>query len=135
MTSELFRKSRKRVVSMRHVFAGAVSLTISTTAIAEPLTEAELVAFKEQVQKCWNIPTLQGIDPKSLRVSVQFQLDLAGNLKGNPTIISGDAQTSIGRAAAETARRAVVRCAPYKLPKEKYASWASVIVHFDPALP
>jgi hypothetical protein len=34
--------------------------------------------------------------------------------------------------AAESARRAVLRCAPYSLPAEKYDAWREVIINFDP---
>jgi colicin import membrane protein len=39
----------------------------------------------------------------------------------------------VERAAAESARRAILQCAPYSLPAEKYEAWADVIVHFDPS--
>jgi colicin import membrane protein len=64
---------------------------------------------------------------------VQFRLDRSGALEGNPEIIAGGGSAGVERAAAEAARRAVVRCAPYTLPAEKYDAWADVIVHFDPS--
>jgi hypothetical protein len=36
------------------------------------------------------------------------------------------------RAAAESARRAIVTCAPYKLPPEKYSLWRDITIAFDP---
>jgi hypothetical protein len=39
----------------------------------------------------------------------------------------------IGRAAADSARRAVMRAAPYNLPRDKYDTWSTVIVNFDPS--
>ena len=67
------------------------------------------------------------------RVSVQFKLDRSGALEGSPQIISGGGSAGVERAAAEAARRAVSRCAPYNLPVEKYEAWADVIVNFDPS--
>ena len=37
------------------------------------------------------------------------------------------------RAAADAARRAVMRCAPYNAPADKYEAWADVQFNFDPS--
>jgi len=37
------------------------------------------------------------------------------------------------RAAAESARRAVIQCAPYTLPADRYDSWQEIVLDFDPA--
>ena len=54
-------------------------------------------------------------------------------IEGSPEIISGGGSAGVERAAAEAARRAVSRCAPYNLPADKYEAWADVIVNFDPS--
>ena len=36
------------------------------------------------------------------------------------------------RSADEAARRAIVTCAPYKLPAEKYGTWRDITIDFDP---
>jgi outer membrane biosynthesis protein TonB len=95
------------------------------------LTQSEMDALRGQVQRCWNIPA-GAADAQNLRVSVQFKLDASGALEGSPQIISGGGSSGVERAAAEAARRAVSRCAPYTLPADKYDAWADVIVNFDP---
>lgn len=95
------------------------------------LTQSEMDALRGQVQRCWNIPA-GAADAQNLRVSVQFKLDSSGALEGSPQIISGGGSSGVERAAAEAARRAVSRCAPYTLPADKYDAWADVIVNFDP---
>ncbi len=96
------------------------------------LTQSEMDALRGQVQRCWNIPA-GAADAENLRVSVKFRLDRSGALEGNPEIIRGGGSAGVERAAAEAARRAVSRCAPYTLPAEKYEAWADVIVNFDPS--
>lgn len=98
----------------------------------ERLTQSEMDALRAQIQRCWNVP-VGVLDAENLRVSLQFRLDPSGTVEGTPQILSGGVGSSIERAAAESARRAILQCAPYQLPAEKYAAWADVIVHFDPS--
>ena len=98
----------------------------------EKLSQSEMDALRGQVQRCWNIPA-GAQDGGELKVSVKFRLDRSGALEGSPEIIAGGGSSGVERAAAEAARRAVARCAPYTLPVEKYEAWADVIVHFDPS--
>jgi len=96
------------------------------------LSQSEMDALRGQVQRCWNIPA-GAADAGNLRVSVQFKLDKNGALEGSPQIIRGGGNAGVERAAAEAARRAVARCAPYNLPADKYDAWSDVIVNFDPS--
>jgi colicin import membrane protein len=96
------------------------------------LSQSEMDALRGQIERCWNVPA--GVeDAGSLKVSIKFRLDRSGSIEGNPQIVSGGGGGGIGRAAAESARRAVLQCAPYTLPADKYDAWADVIVHFDPS--
>ncbi len=95
------------------------------------LSQSEMDALRGQIQRCWNVPA-GAADAENLKVSVQFRLDQSGALEGSPTIVSGGGGQGIERAAAESARRAVLACAPYNLPSDKYEAWSDVIVHFDP---
>lgn len=108
------------------------SLGGDKTTAGQKLSQSEMDALRGQIQRCWNVPA-GAADAENLRVSVQFKLDRSGELDGRPEIIEGGASEGIGRAAAESARRAVLQCAPYNLPAEKYEAWADVIVHFDPS--
>jgi outer membrane biosynthesis protein TonB len=108
------------------------SLGGDKTTNGSKLSQSEMDALRGQVQRCWNIPA-GAADAGDLRVSVQFKLDRSGALEGSPEIISGGGSAGVERAAAEAARRAVSRCAPYNLPAEKYEAWADVIVNFDPS--
>lgn len=94
----------------------------------KPLTEADIASIRGQIQRCWSIPA-----DVAMKVKVQFQLAPDGNLIGSPKVVDGGGKKGAARAAAEAARRAVTKCAPYKMPPEKYASWANVVVTFDPS--
>jgi outer membrane biosynthesis protein TonB len=95
------------------------------------LSQSEMDALRGQIQRCWNVPA-GAADAENLRVSVQFRLDRSGAIDGAPTIVSGGGGRGIERAAAESARRAVLACSPYNLPSDKYDAWSDVIVNFDP---
>lgn len=95
------------------------------------LTQSEMDALRGAIQRCWNVPA-GALEAENLKVSVQFRLDRSGALEGRPEIVGGAGASGIQRAAAESARRAILQCAPYNLPTDKYEAWAEVIVHFDP---
>ncbi|MGF7006422.1 hypothetical protein [Aminobacter sp. BE322] len=96
------------------------------------LSQSEMDALRGAIQRCWNVPA-GAADAQNLRVSIQFKLSQSGEIEGRPEIISGGGSAGIERAAAESARRAVLQCAPYNLPADKYEAWADVIVNFDPS--
>jgi colicin import membrane protein len=108
------------------------SLGGDRTTTGEKLTQSEMDALRGQIEKCWNIPA-GAEDAKDLKVSVKFRLDRTGALEGMPQIVSGGGGDGVQRAAAESARRAVMQCAPYNLPADKYQAWSDVIVNFDPS--
>ncbi|MET3794854.1 cell envelope integrity protein TolA [Aquamicrobium terrae] len=96
------------------------------------LSQNEMDALRQKLGGCWSIPA--GVDDAGmLKVSVRFRLDRSGTLEGRPEVIAGGASSGPGRTAAESAVRAVQKCAPFNLPADKYDSWAEVVVNFDPS--
>ncbi|MDW6021897.1 hypothetical protein SAZ10_08995 [Mesorhizobium sp. BAC0120] len=108
------------------------SLGGDKTTSGQTLSQSEMDALRGQIERCWNVPA-GAMDAQNLKVSVQFKLNPSGELEGSPQVISGGGADGIQRAAAESARRAVMKCAPYNLPAEKYEAWADVVVNFDPS--
>ena len=100
-----------------------------------PMTGAEADAFRLSVQYCWSVGSLSPDAQKTI-VTVAFDLDREGRLVGDVTLLESAGGASEGAVASafETARRAVVRCQGkgYPLPAEKYESWRSVVLTFDP---
>jgi len=106
------------------------TLGSSTGSIVAQMTVNELDALRARLAQCWNIQ-LAPPDPAELRVKVKMYLNEDGSLSQSPEVLEAGS-TEFARSAAESAIRAVRRCAPYNLPAEKYASWREINVTFDP---
>lgn len=113
------------------------SLGAETGQTSVTLTQSEEDNLRRQIEPCWSPPV--GIaDGDQLRVSMRFGLNLDGSVAQNPQVVnSGNSASFPGnasafRAAASAAQRAILRCAPYQMPPEKYEAWRDVIVNFDP---
>jgi outer membrane biosynthesis protein TonB len=96
------------------------------------LSESEMDALRRQIARCWN-PPVGSVGAADLVVRVQMNLAEDGSLRGNAAVVNSSANPAF-QAAADSALRAVRRCAPYSLPFEKYSAWQDVIVNFDPRL-
>jgi outer membrane biosynthesis protein TonB len=99
------------------------------------MTLSEIDALRLQVEKCWSFPA-GAANPEDLIVTVQISLNPDGSLGKTPEILE-KTKLAIGgdqffRVAAESALRAVRRCAPYKMPIDKYQSWRQIELRFDP---
>ncbi|NWH07287.1 MAG: hypothetical protein HXY22_01310 [Alphaproteobacteria bacterium] len=98
------------------------------------LSLSEIDAFRSQVSKCWNAP-IGAPNPEQLIVEVRIRLNEDGSLQAQPEF-TDPSRYSAGdtyyRAAAEAARRAIIQCAPYKLPVDRYSMWSEIDVNFDP---
>ncbi len=108
------------------------SLGGDKTTSGNKLSQSEMDALRGQIQRCWNVPA-GAADAQNLRVSIHFRLDKSGEIESGPEIVEGGGSEGIERAAAESARRAVLKCAPYNLPIDKYEAWSEVVVNFDPS--
>ncbi len=99
---------------------------------AVKMSASEIDALRGQIQKCWNVGALAGADDAaSLRAKVVFRLNRNGEIDGRPEASASGSDATTNRTFAGGARRAVQRCAPYKLPPEKYETWADVTVNFS----
>ena len=63
-------------------------------------------------------------------VRVLFKTD--GSVARPPEVVSGPA-SALGPAMAESAKRAILRCQPFKMLKpEHYDQWKDIEINFDP---
>lgn len=101
---------------------------------ALPLSMSEIDAIRSQITRCWNVPA-GAKDAHTLKVMLHIELNQDGSL------ISVDLAEdkiryqadSFFRAAADSAMRAVHQCSPLQnLPPEKYGTWKSIDMLFDP---
>ena len=118
-------------------FAKSIEKAIPRTARVDPRATATLqAAIRAQVAPCWN-PPIGGADVKKMTVVLHIELAKDGSVVGRPDVVSQTGATAgnadYARAFAETARRAVLRCAPLKLPPEMYDVWKSFELNFDPS--
>jgi outer membrane biosynthesis protein TonB len=93
-------------------------------------------AIRSQVAPCWN-PPLGGEDTGAMTVVLGIRLARDGSVLAPPEILSQTGVTATNRgyarSFAESARRAVLRCAPLKLPPEMYDAWKEFELNFDPS--
>lgn len=94
-------------------------------------------AIRSQIAPCWN-PPLGGTDVQQMTAVLKISLKRDGSVASPPVFVS---QTGVqagnenyARAFVETAKRAVLRCAPLKLPDDLYNVWREFELNFDPRL-
>lgn len=94
------------------------------------MSQSEIDALRGQISRCWN-PPAGAAGAGDLTVKLKFSLTIAGEIDREPSVINSSSNPTFG-IAAESARRAVLRCAPYSLPAAKYEAWREVEIEFDP---
>ena len=100
-----------------------------------PITAGERNAFFSQISACWVFdPGTE--NAADLIVTIEFDLNADGTVKGKPRQVGGN-QTPASRRAFDAASRAVMRCSAqnggYSLPAEKYGRWQKARITFDPS--
>jgi hypothetical protein len=106
--------------------------------LSDPRALATLeAAIRAQIAPCWN-PPVGGADVKDMTVVLRIRLNRDGSVAAAPEFVSQtgatDANSAYARAFVETARRAVLRCAPLDLPPDLYAEWREFELNFDPRM-
>jgi colicin import membrane protein len=103
----------------------------TSTGRAASLSQSEIDALRARIQQCWNPPA--GLaDARDLIVVVRIRFNQDGSLSAEPTLSNSLSHPTF-QIAAESALRAVKRCAPYSfMPIAKYDVWKDVEVTFDP---
>lgn len=105
--------------------------------VGDELSPAEEAALISQLSGCWRLPA-GAPEPERLVVTVRAELNRQGDLVAPPRVIGRAARKALGdrywRMAADNARRAVLRCAPFDLPPEKYERWQVIEIRFDPSV-
>ncbi|MEM8786589.1 MAG: hypothetical protein AAGF19_12105, partial [Pseudomonadota bacterium] len=100
------------------------------------LTLSEKDFLRQQIYKCWRAPA-GAANPEELIVTLRITFSRDGKLSEPPRVLQAGTSTfggsSMTQAAAESAKRAVLKCQPYQLPVEKYNSWRVVDMVFDPS--
>lgn len=83
-----------------------------------------------QIKTCWTVPVMSGDPAEGGLARIRVELLPDGALAEPPAIIDKPAGR-LGGVFADSAVRAIVKCAPFKLPPESYQSWKSLMIVFD----
>lgn len=94
------------------------------------LSQNELDGLRARIAECWS-PPVGAIEAEDLKVLIQFRLRRDGSVESPPRVLNSSNKPFF-RQAADSARRAILRCGPYTLPADKYDAWQDVKVTFDP---
>lgn len=89
--------------------------------------------IEDQIYRCWIVPIgAEGL--RGAQVVLRFALAPDGSVRGMEVVDRERfARDPVFRTVAESAIRAVYRCAPLELPGEQYALWREIEMNFDPA--
>jgi colicin import membrane protein len=128
MAALLDKRAPQRLASAGAELNATASLGLAN-ANAMTLSQSEIDALRAQIQACWNLPA-GAADIKDIVVHVRLTLNQDGSLAADPVPVNRG--TGAFQVVAESALRAVRRCAPYRLPVAKYEVWKEVEVNFDP---
>lgn len=118
-------------------FAKSIAMSIPKSARLDARATASLAAaIRAQIAPCWN-PPIGGTDVKKMTVVLGIELGRDGGVIGQPRVIGQTGATAgnarYAKAFADTAVRAVLRCAPLKLPADMFDAWKSFELNFDPS--
>jgi TonB family protein len=94
-------------------------------------TSGEMDTIGSQLAGCWYVdPNLKGA--MNLVVDVRVDL-LPDGTVNSASILQRERMTfdTTYRDVAESALRAVRKCSPFKLPREKYDTWKTIVFHFN----
>jgi hypothetical protein len=96
------------------------------------LTAGEIQAARSGIAECWYRDPKAKLPPGTL-------IDVVVKLLPDETVQSAEIvdrarmmRDEDYRAAAEAARRAIVKCSPLRMPPAKYETWKSTIFQVDP---
>ena len=101
-----------------------------------PVSMSEKDFIRKQVEDKWQFD-IGARDASNLIVRIRFSLNPDGSLRTQPEIVDQARMFMPGqdsyRSAAESARRAVLKAAPFQLPPGDREKWAQeIILNFDP---
>lgn len=102
--------------------------------LGERMTMTEMDALREQLRQCWNFP-MGAKDADNLLVEIDMVVTRDRTLQSAKVVdMARYNSDSFFRAAADSAMRAVrnVNCSPFELPPDKYDTWKTITVTFDP---
>lgn len=114
----------------------AVTPPIPTNSSSDNLSMSMKEAMRRAVEKCWNFDA-GSMGAGEMLVEIRIRLNPDGSVVNAEIQDSGRMNSDQQfRAAAESAYRAILVCAPYynELGSAPYDDWATLTLRFDPAI-
>ena len=114
---------------------GGTTTPTPTVSSGPPLTRGEKDALRVSVQNCWNVGSLSS---EALAISVVVSVEMGEDSRPLQNSIRMESFSGGSAAAAqqayEAARRAIIRCGArgFNLPADKFASWQTIEMTFNP---
>jgi colicin import membrane protein len=126
----LDKRAAQRVAAAGETRNEDVSLGAVNGAAAQ-LSQSEIDALRKRLEECWTPPI--GVDSSTrLNVVIRVLFNNDGSVAKPPDVVAGPA-SPLGPAMAESAKRAILRCQPFKMLKpEHYEQWKDIEINFDP---
>ncbi|MGX1790589.1 hypothetical protein ACWIGM_27840 [Bosea sp. NPDC055332] len=125
------RQPVRRLPPAAGLLGSALALFAAAAAVAEDRAFADAARYvHDKVVSCWNVAP--GAAPAGTIVRIRFELDRTGAVVGEPVVLDQPLETGAAR-LAESARRAIIRCAPYDGLKRHgalYRRWREIVLNF-----
>lgn len=100
--------------------------------IGEKLTMSEMDALKSQLEQCWDVP-IGAKNVENMSVDIFMVINADRTLQQARIVdMSRYNSDSAFMALADSAMRAVQRCSPFDVPPDKYDTWKTTTVTFNP---
>jgi outer membrane biosynthesis protein TonB len=98
---------------------------------ASVLSQSEIDALRRRLAECWN-PPVGASNAPNLKVVMRVLFKQDGYVANQPVLVAGTA-SPFGPAMAESAKRAILTCQPFKMLRpENYELWKDIEITFDP---
>jgi len=126
----LDRRQPQRQAATGEALASKPSLGF-TQGAAVQLSQSELDALRRRLGECWN-PPVGAANGGNLKVVLRVLFKPDGSVATPPQLVAGT-PSSFGPAMAESAKRAILSCQPFKMLRpENYEKWKDIEITFDP---
>jgi hypothetical protein len=100
--------------------------------IGQQLTASELDAVRSQIAGCWYLdPGKKGADTLIVEIAVTLLPD--GTVQSADIVDQSRMSDPVYQAAAEAAKRAILKCHQLQLPPDKYDLWKNTTFRFNPS--
>ncbi len=102
--------------------------------VSDILSISEMDALRQQLAGCWNIMA-GAMNAEDLKVEIRVEVNPDRTVKSAQVVDQRRYNSdTFFRAMAESALRAVQnpRCSPLRLPEDKYSTWRTMTIVFDP---